>query len=122
MPDETLIYRLLNEADMCRHDGANDIAQLLDEGVRALEYYQAIAKHRAPQWVPARVHLPDAVRGSSILGPDFVADAGEHDCQASQWGAVTVAVHNGNSLGVRPCEFEVVSWVPNPVWKKGGAA
>lgn len=35
--DETLIDRLNNEADLCRNDGADDIANLLGEAVAALE-------------------------------------------------------------------------------------
>jgi len=31
-----LIERLVNEADLCRNDGANDIAALLDEAAKAL--------------------------------------------------------------------------------------
>lgn len=38
MKDEALklIERLVNEADLCRNDGANDIAALLDEAAKAL--------------------------------------------------------------------------------------
>lgn len=35
--EETLIDRLNNEADLCRNDGADDIANLLGEAVAALE-------------------------------------------------------------------------------------
>lgn len=33
---ETLVDRLINEADLCRHDGADDIAALLEEAAAAL--------------------------------------------------------------------------------------
>jgi hypothetical protein len=122
MSERNIAQRLQDEADLCHDDGAHDIAQLLEEGVRALEYYQAIAQQRAPKWVPARVYLPDAVRGDGLGGADDVVDAGEHDCQSNQWGAVSVEVSKGRRLGVRLYEFEVVAWVLNTASPKGGAA
>lgn len=35
-----LVERLRDEADLCRNDGANDIADLLDEATEALNYYE----------------------------------------------------------------------------------
>ena len=35
-----LVERLQDEADLCRNDGANDIADLLDEATEALNYYE----------------------------------------------------------------------------------
>ena len=35
-----LIERLQNEADLCRNDGADDIAKLLDEAVEEIERLQ----------------------------------------------------------------------------------
>jgi len=36
-----LLERLSNEADLCRNDGADDIADLLEEAIRALKAYAA---------------------------------------------------------------------------------
>lgn len=33
---ETLVERLMTEADLCRHDGADDTAALIEEAVAAL--------------------------------------------------------------------------------------
>ena len=37
-----ILTRLHDEADLCRNDGANDIAQLLDDAVKEIERMQKI--------------------------------------------------------------------------------
>jgi hypothetical protein len=55
MKDEALklIERLVNEADLCRNEGANDIAALLDEAAKALA--APVQEPVAWRWVPSKV-------------------------------------------------------------------
>jgi len=55
----TLIERLQDEADLCRNDGADDIARLLDEAAQAL---------KAP---PAATAAP--VEDAPAVGPGYIA-------------------------------------------------
>ena len=59
-----LISRLQDEADLCRSDGASDIAALLDEAVEALRAHGIPALRLAegfPEWKAAG--LPVQVNG-----------------------------------------------------------
>lgn len=76
---------------------------------KALAYYRSGAKHDAPTYVPARVRLPVRVCGDGECAATF-ADAGEHDCESNRWGAISVRATDGKMLGVKPAEFDVVSW------------
>lgn len=78
----------------------------------ALAYYKNAVLREAPPYVPARVKLHSRVHGDGPFHSTF-ADAGEHDCQCNRWGAVSVRATNGRLLGVKPAEFEVVTWRPN---------
>lgn len=114
-PTQTLVERLQDEADLCRNEGADDIAALLDEAWQALSYYRdsLIISRDPPPYVPAAVWLPADVRGDRPFGHHLVAPAGVHECQSNKWGAVSVLAQNGERLGVKPAEFHVVSWRPN---------
>lgn len=78
----------------------------------ALDYYRAAVEDRRPNFVPSRVRLPKAVTGE---GPfrSTRAQAGEHECAANEWGAISVVASNGQRLGVKPREFEVIAWRKN---------
>ena len=79
---------------------------------KALNYYRAGVEGRRPDFVPAKVRLARAVCGD---GPfrSMRADAGDHACESNQWGAVSVRLSNGQVLGVKPAEFEVIEWRVN---------
>lgn len=79
---------------------------------KALAYYKNGMLHEAPPFVPARVKLHCRVRGDGPFAGTF-ADAGEHDCRSNRWGAISVRAVNGQMLGVKPAEFDVVAWRPN---------
>jgi len=79
---------------------------------KALAYYKNGMLHEAPPYVPARVKLHARVRGDGPFAGTF-ADAGEHDCECNQWGAISIRATNGEMLGVRPAEFDVVAWRSN---------
>ena len=63
-----LISRLQDEADLCRNDGANDIAALLDEAVAALRdrnHDTAVGEKwrtdsRREEWFPTHITIPMA--------------------------------------------------------------
>ena len=84
----------------------------LTDTEKALAYYKNGMLHEAPPFVPARVRLHSRVRGDGPFVATF-ADAGEHDCESNQWGAISVQATNGAMLGVKPAEFDVVTWRPN---------
>jgi hypothetical protein len=108
-----LVERIFEEADLCRTEGADDIAKLLDEAASAVAYYKAGLCHTEPAWVPAEVWLPVAVRGDRPFGHTTIAAAGVHACLSNRNGAISVLAQNGQQLGVKPAEFEVVRWRMN---------
>jgi hypothetical protein len=84
---------------------------------KALNYYRAAANRWRPDYVPARILLPEDVRSDlpmfSRESRGYYANAGEHDCKCNQYGAVSVTAENGQQLGVKPNEFEVIAWKEN---------
>lgn len=107
-----LVERLMDEADLCRNEGATDIAALLDEAWRALEFYRAVSARQVPRWVPAAIWLPNAVRGDFPIGHNAVAEAGHHECSSNAWGALSVATPSG-ALGIKPGEYYPTRWCRN---------
>lgn len=80
-------------------------------------YYRAAFHDQRPAWVPLRVRLPKDVMSDLPIQastPGFFALAGDHDCESNEWGAISVAAQNGRQLGIKPGEFEVLEWHPNP--------
>jgi hypothetical protein len=63
MPDATLIQRLNDEADLCRNEGAADIASLLDEARAAIE--EAV---KLPKDPPPGLLMSMALRYDHALG------------------------------------------------------
>jgi hypothetical protein len=85
----------------------------MSDNEKALAYYRAATEGRRPNFVPARVKLASLVRGDGPFAATRVP-AGEYTCQANQWGAVSLLATNGQLLGVKPSEFEVLAWCENP--------
>jgi hypothetical protein len=81
----------------------------MNDTEKALNYYRAIVERVRPDYVPSRVFLSARVSGDGIFRSTF-AEAGEHDCQSSQWGTISIVATNGEDLGVKPGEFQVVEW------------
>lgn len=81
---------------------------------KALNYYRCATEKRRPDYVPSRVRLVERVRGDGAFR-STIADAGEHDCECNQWGAVSVLARDGSMLGLRPAEFEPIEWRHNTV-------
>ena len=108
-----LVERLRDEADLCRNDGATDIAKLLDDAACAVDYFSAHQFKRVPEWVPCRIKLNAALRGDFPIGHDTTIEAGEHDCDSNAYGAMSVRASNGRMLGVKPSECQIIGWRRN---------
>lgn len=67
-----------------------------------------------PEFVPSRVRLLHRVTGDIPFMDNPFAQAGEHSCESNQWGAISVKATDGQMLGVRPSEFEILEFVRNP--------
>ena len=71
-----------------------------------------------PAFVPSRVHVTRNLYGEVPLfgGRDrcFRVMMGEHDCTSNAYGAISVVAENGKPLGLRPHEFVILDWTPNP--------
>jgi hypothetical protein len=80
---------------------------------KAVEYYRAGIEHRAPKWVPSKVWLAGPVRGDYPIGHATIAHEGEYDCESNRYGAISVIAENGQRLGVKPAEFDVLEWRSN---------
>lgn len=84
----------------------------MTDAEKALSYYKSGMQFVAPPFVPSRVRLPVRVCGDGPFDSTY-ADAGEHDCRCNRWGAVSVLATNGQWLGVKPAEFDVIAWRSN---------
>ena len=91
-------------------DYGKEAAALLVHQAKELDYLRAAREGRKPAWVPARVWLAGPVRGDYPIGHRTIAHEGEYECQSNRYGAVSVRAENGQWLGVKPAEFEVVAW------------
>jgi hypothetical protein len=67
----------------------------------------------APDWIPSRIKLPRDVRGDVPVGHMVVASAGEHECQCNVWGAISVTADDGQPLGIKPGEYEILEFCWN---------
>lgn len=94
-------------------DYGKEAAALLVHQAKELDYLRAAREDRKPAWVPARVWLAGPVRGDYPIGHRTIAHEGEYECQSNRYGAVSVRAENGQWLGVKPAEFEVVAWREN---------
>lgn len=104
-------------ADMERmREQASGVTIMLSAKLKALNYYRAGLEHRRPAYVPARVRLEIAVCADVPQSDDdgrFIAHPGDYDCESNQWGAISILAANGNRLGIKPCEFDVLEWRDN---------
>lgn len=103
------------------NDYGKDAAALLMFQARALEYMTAARTQCAPAWVPDRVMLAKPVRGDFPIGHNVVAEANVYTAQCNRWGAVSVRAPGG-MLGLKPGEFEVVSWRANEAAERSSSA
>ena len=55
-----------------------------------------------------KIYLPRTVHGDWPIGHTTIAEAGVHDAVANRYGAVSVVLHDGKLLGVKPDEYERV--------------
>lgn len=78
----------------------------------ALAYYKAAMLKKAPPFVPATVRVLELTFGDGPFKGAGV-EQGDHECQCNQWGAVAVFDRAGKPLGLRPNEFEPLTWRAN---------
>jgi len=86
---------------------------------KAVNYYKAgmmqnmkgIRGDVRPDWIPSKIEIVKTVR-SEGFGPRLIAKPGIYQAYSNQFGAVSVRI-KGNTLGVKPNEFDVVEWVEN---------
>lgn len=86
----------------------------------AIEYYRAGLEKREPKWIPAQVWLTNPVRGDFPIGHGTVAQPGQYECESNRNGAISVLAENGQRLGLKPSEFEVIAWRANAEIGTGG--
>lgn len=71
-----------------------------------------------PEFVPHKVQVLKDVRSDlpfiNMGDRGFVVRAGEHECDSNPYGAISVKAENGKMLGIKPSEYEVISWVKSP--------
>lgn len=110
-----LVQTLQNEYDVFRQGAITDrnkSAATISRLEKELDYYKSAAQRKTPRFVPKAVTLLKDVRGD-VPGNDLIAYAGVHDCSCNRHGAVSVTAANGQMLGVRLDEFEVIQWREN---------
>ncbi len=102
------------------YDDLNKAKATLDQyfGVsdmeKAAEYYKAGLRRALPPFIPKRVTILLTARGDGPWSSTMVVP-GEYECSSNRYGAISVkATNNGRNLGIKPTEFEVVEWMPNP--------
>lgn len=83
---------------------------------KELAYYKiATTQSRTgakPPHVPCYISVHQRVC-SEIPGDPTYVTPGEHDCECNPFGAVSVKAINGEMLGLRPDEFEIIAWKVN---------
>ena len=87
----------------------------INDNEKALNYFrtatmQSNGKNIKPSWVPKKIYLPRTVRSDGFIR--IIAKPGEYEALYNKYGAVNVDI-NGKSLGIKPCEFEVIEWQKN---------
>lgn len=83
----------------------------------AANYYKAGMTQRGnnpqkPDYIPKRIKLNRTIH-SDPPHDSLIAAQNEYDAEVNQWGAVSVII-NGDYLGVKPDEFDVLEWQTNP--------
>ena len=89
----------------------------MNDTEKGLHYYKnaVIQRHNPikPIWVPKRIVLVNTIRGDSPIGYHIVATPGEYEADCNQYGAVSIKTSNGDLLGLRLDEFDVIEWQEN---------
>lgn len=78
----------------------------------AVDYYRAGSSGIKPKYVPCRVRIHDVAMGDHPF-QGTCAPAGDYDCTANPYGAVSITATNGQQLGLRLSEFEPIAWALN---------
>lgn len=86
-------------------------AEEMSDAEKAVAYASCTGSEMPP-YVPSRVRLPALVQGDWPFSTLVVA-AGDYDCACNRCGAVSVPGPNGQRLGLKPSEFEVLEWTRN---------
>ena len=76
----------------------------------AREYYEAAFKKRQPLWVPATVMVLREVRPDLPFFSAGCIKPGPTAVECNQWGAVAARDSKGQLLGLKPDEFDVLTW------------
>lgn len=84
----------------------------MDDKEKALNYYHAATTREVPDYVPATIRIPRTVRGDFPFNGTHVKP-GDYPCECNHYGAVSVTATDGSLLGIKPAEFEPISWRPN---------
>lgn len=103
----TEIEKLRKGEFICRKCGLRK-----DNNAMALAYYKAAMLKQRPPFVPATVRVLELTFGDGPFKGAGVVQ-GDHECQCNQWGAVAVFDRAGKPLGLRPAEFEPLTWRAN---------
>lgn len=106
--------RLTECAGALEAHGFKAEAELAREALAALSYYKAGLLRLRPEYVPKLIRMQHLVRGDAPAYTHMRAGPGILDAVCNQWGAVSVRSANGQMLGLKPGEFEVVTWTRNP--------
>jgi hypothetical protein len=75
----------------------------------ALNYYKSAFRDQRPDYVPDTVEILQCVY-SDTPDPDYIVLPGEHKAESNKWGAICVKARNGKMLGIKPREFEPLTW------------
>lgn len=94
------------------------LAPSVSDTEKALNYYKAAVLKIRPDFVPDQILIITNVQSDR---PAFTPDdrlcivfSGMHSCESNQYGAISVRAANGQMLGIKPDEFEIIAWKPNP--------
>jgi hypothetical protein len=102
MTTPTLIQRLADEADLCRHDGADDIAALLDEAAAALAQPVPDAVPPEPQ------HIRDFWQAAAKAGEALAASGGDGRAFCNAVDRLSAAILHPEDSAPKPLTEEQV--------------
>jgi hypothetical protein len=76
----------------------------------AASYYRACHAKQRPEFVPQTVMVLREVRSDMPFMSRGSVAPGLHAVECNQWGAVSAFASDGKLLGLRPNEFDVLTW------------
>jgi len=102
--------------------GLPDLADMkMSDEQKALAYYKAgLRQSKAqgsfpmPPFLPSLVLVLIAVTADGPGGWNIRVMPGIHACESNKYGAISVLSNKKSLLGLRPNEFEILEWIPNP--------